>query len=61
MKLKIKRKNGEWFTAMNRGNGGVSSLVVSRMGKSLLYVLGIFLSFHNWRLLLLPNATKQKR
>jgi hypothetical protein len=42
MRLKLKRKNGIWLSAVLRGNGGVSSQVAGRGSQSLWYVLGVF-------------------
>lgn len=41
MRIKLKRHKGQWFSALYRGNGGVSSMVVSRIG-GLRQALGIF-------------------
>ena len=48
MKIKIKKQeNGEWRTQLNRGNGGVSSLVCMRQSKSLIKSISILFSFKN--------------
>lgn len=46
MKIKIKKQNnGEWLTQLNKGDGGVSSLVSMRQCKSFFRSIAILFSF----------------
>lgn len=48
MKIKIKKQNnGEWLTQINKGFGGVSSLICARQHKSFFKSIGILFSFKN--------------
>jgi hypothetical protein len=47
MKLRLKRlESGEWESGVYRGNGGISSMIASRISRSLLKAIGVF-SFKN--------------
>ena len=46
MKIKIKKQNnGEWLTQLNKGNGGLNSLVSMRQCKSFFRSISILFSF----------------
>lgn len=48
MKIKIKRQqNGQWLTQLNKGNGGVSSLVCVRQHNSFLKSISVLFSLKN--------------
>jgi len=48
MKLKLKRHKGQWQSGIYKGNGGVSSAVVCRLG-TIRHCLGIFFKLSNYQ------------
>lgn len=48
MKLKFRREKGFWLSAICKGNGGVSSMVYSRVG-SFWWALGAFFKFKMYK------------
>lgn len=48
MKIKLGKKENEYYAGIYTGNGGISSLVNYRQGRRLFYALGIFKLKNIW-------------
>jgi len=44
MKAKIEKVKNEWHTALHKGNGGISSLIIGRQCRSFWKAISIFFS-----------------
>lgn len=48
MKIKVGKKNKEYYACIYTGSGGISSMVNYRQSKRLWYVLGVFKLKNLW-------------